>query len=65
MYFPDDPLFFQDPIFDSVPDAAARARMISRYDHDRTEERWALAFRFDIVLRGRDSAPFEDPGHAG
>jgi protocatechuate 3,4-dioxygenase, beta subunit len=65
MYFPDDPLFFQDPIFNSVPDEAARARMISRYDHDRTEERWALAFRFDIVLRGRASTPFEDADHDG
>ena len=25
MYFPDDPLFFQDPIFNSIPDPAARA----------------------------------------
>ena len=26
MYFPDDPLFFQDPIFNAVPDPAARQR---------------------------------------
>ena len=25
MYFPDDPLFFQDPIFNAVPDPARRA----------------------------------------
>ena len=59
MYFPDDPLFFQDPIFNSVRDEKARQRMISTYDHESTKEEWALAFRFDIVLRGRDATPFE------
>jgi protocatechuate 3,4-dioxygenase beta subunit len=59
MYFPDDPLFFQDPIFNSVPDPQARARLISAYDHDATTDHWALGFRFDIVLRGREQTPFE------
>jgi protocatechuate 3,4-dioxygenase beta subunit len=59
MYFPDDPLFFQDPIFNSVPDERARARMVSAYDHDVTTDQWALGFRFDIVLRGREQTPFE------
>ena len=59
MYFPDDPLFFQDPIFNSVRDEKARQRMISTYDHESTKEEWALAFHFDIVLRGRDATPFE------
>jgi protocatechuate 3,4-dioxygenase beta subunit len=59
MYFPDDPLFSQDPIFNSVPDPTARARMISVYDHDVTTDHWALGFRFDIVLRGREQTPFE------
>jgi protocatechuate 3,4-dioxygenase beta subunit len=59
MYFPDDPLFFQDPIFNSVPDEKARARMISSYDHDVTTDSWALGFKFDIVLRGREQTPFE------
>jgi len=60
MYFPGDPLFFQDPIFNSIPDPAARQRVISRYDHANSEPEWALAFEFDIVLRGRESTPFED-----
>jgi protocatechuate 3,4-dioxygenase beta subunit len=60
MYFPDDPLFDQDPIAGAVPDPAARARMISRYDHDATVAEWALGYRFDLVLRGRDATPFED-----
>jgi protocatechuate 3,4-dioxygenase beta subunit len=59
MYFPDDPLFYQDPIFNSVPDPAARQRMVSRYDHEATADHWALGFEFDIVLRGRDATSFE------
>ena len=60
MYFPDDPLFAQDPIFNSVPDEKARQRMISTFDLDATRPDWALAFRFDIVLRGREQTPFEE-----
>jgi protocatechuate 3,4-dioxygenase, beta subunit len=62
MYFPDDPLFAHDPIFNSVPDEAARRRMVSEFDLSRTVPQWALAFRFDIVLRGRVATPFEEPG---
>lgn len=61
MYFPDDPLFFQDPIFNSVPDPAARQRMVARYDHAATQPEWALGFAFDVVLRGRHATPFEPP----
>jgi protocatechuate 3,4-dioxygenase beta subunit len=61
MYFPDDPLFPYDPIFNSVPDPAARRRLISRFDLDATVEGWALGFAFDIVLRGRDATPTETP----
>jgi protocatechuate 3,4-dioxygenase beta subunit len=60
MYFPDDPLFSQDPIFNSIPDEKARQRMVSRYDHDITQSEWALGFQFDIVLRGRDASVFEE-----
>jgi protocatechuate 3,4-dioxygenase, beta subunit len=58
MYFPDDPLFFQDPIFNAIPEAA-RPAAISRYDHSRTVDHWAPAFAWDIVLRGADQTPFE------
>ncbi len=61
MYFPDDPLLAFDPIFTAVPDAAARLRMVSAFDMDATRPDWALAFRFDIVLRGRGGTPFEEP----
>jgi protocatechuate 3,4-dioxygenase, beta subunit len=59
MYFPNDPLFPHDPIFNSIPDERARQRLISRFDLDLTEPEWALGYRFDIVLRGRESTPFE------
>jgi len=57
MYFPDDPLFFQDPIFNSVRDERARKLMISAFDYESTEDSWALAFKWDIVLR---QTPMED-----
>jgi protocatechuate 3,4-dioxygenase, beta subunit len=59
MYFPGDPLFFQDPIYHSVRDPKHRERMISAFDLDNTIEEWALAYRFDIVLRGREATPME------
>ena len=59
MYFPGDPLFPFDPIFQSVPGERARQRLISTFDLSLTQPEWALGFRFDIVLRGRDSTPFE------
>lgn len=60
MYFPGDPLFAFDPIFQSIRDESARQRLISRFDLGTTEPEWALGYRFDIVLRGREATPFED-----
>jgi protocatechuate 3,4-dioxygenase, beta subunit len=62
MYFPDDPLFAYDPIWNSIPDPKARQRLVSRFDLETTVPNWALAFEFDIVLRGRDETPFESEG---
>ena len=59
MYFPGDPLLEFDPISQSVTDLKARARMISSFDLDNTVPEWALAYRFDIVLRGRNATPME------
>jgi protocatechuate 3,4-dioxygenase beta subunit len=56
MYFPGDPLLAYDPIYNSVP-ANARERMISSFSLDLTEPDYALAFTFDIVLRGRNETP--------
>jgi protocatechuate 3,4-dioxygenase, beta subunit len=60
MYFPGDPLFFQDPIFHSVRDARHRERMIAGFDLAQTVPEWALAYEFDVVLRGREATPMED-----
>jgi protocatechuate 3,4-dioxygenase beta subunit len=60
MYFPGDPLQPQDPILAALPSDAARRRLIAAYDHELTEPEWALGFRFDMVVRGREATPFED-----
>jgi protocatechuate 3,4-dioxygenase beta subunit len=60
MYFPGDPLFAYDPIFQSIPDEKARERLVSTFDLGLTEPETALGYRFDIVLRGRNSTPFEE-----
>jgi protocatechuate 3,4-dioxygenase, beta subunit len=58
MYFPGDPLLPSDPILGSVPERA-RERLVSRLDLDTTVPEWALGYRWDIVLRGRQATPLE------
>jgi protocatechuate 3,4-dioxygenase beta subunit len=60
MYFPGDPLLALDPIFLATPDEAARNRLIAKFDLAITQPNWALGYRFDITLRGRDATPMED-----
>ncbi len=60
MYFPGDPLFPFDPIYNSIRDERARQRLVSRFDLPTTQPEWALSYRFDIVLRGSDATVFED-----
>jgi len=60
MYFPGDPLLAFDPIFQSVREEKARQRLVAGFDLATTEPEWALGYRFDIVLRGRDATPFEE-----
>jgi protocatechuate 3,4-dioxygenase beta subunit len=50
MYFPGDPLFAFDPIFQSIPDEKARQRLVARFDLDTTEPEWALGYQWDIML---------------
>jgi protocatechuate 3,4-dioxygenase beta subunit len=61
MYFPGDPLFPYDPIFNAVRDPKARALLVSRFDIAHTQPEWALAFEWDIVLGrgGRETTPLE------
>jgi protocatechuate 3,4-dioxygenase, beta subunit len=61
MYFPGDPLLALDPIFNSVPDVDARQRLVAAFDLGATVPEFALAYRFDFVLRGREATPMEPP----
>ncbi len=57
MFFPGDPLLALDPIFNSVPDEAARMRMVADLVLEQGIEEVALGYRFDIVLRGVSATP--------
>jgi protocatechuate 3,4-dioxygenase, beta subunit len=61
MYFPGDPLLELDAIFMSVPSSEARQRLVARFDHQSSRPHYALGYRFDIVLRGREETPLEGP----
>ena len=52
MYFPADPLFPLDPIYNAITDEKARLRLVANYDHDVTTPERALGYRWDIVLDG-------------
>ena len=58
-YFPDDPLIEIDPIANAAP-MPYRQRMVARLDMGVTEPDWALGYRFDVVLKGREQTPFEE-----
>lgn len=58
MYFPGDPLLAIDPIYNSVPDEAARRRLVSTLALETGIEGIALGYRFDIALAGARSTPF-------
>jgi protocatechuate 3,4-dioxygenase beta subunit len=62
MYFPGDPLFALDPIYQSIPDQAARDRLIASYDHDLSVPEWSLGYRWNIVLTGSRATWFEPEG---
>jgi protocatechuate 3,4-dioxygenase beta subunit len=59
MYFPGDPLLAADPIFNCTADPEARGRLVSAFDWEATVPGFALGYRFDIVLRGRQATPLE------
>jgi protocatechuate 3,4-dioxygenase beta subunit len=59
MYFEGDPLLATDPVIHSIPDPAARERLIAAYDADSSEAEYALSYRWDVVLRGRVETPWE------
>jgi protocatechuate 3,4-dioxygenase beta subunit len=59
MYFPNDPLFALDPIYQSIADPAARQRLIGTYNHDESVTEWSLGYNWDIVLTGSKSTWME------
>jgi len=62
MYFPGDPLFPYDPIFNAVRDPEARKLLVARFDLATTAPEWSLAYEWDIVLgrSGRGATPREE-----
>ena len=52
MYFPGDPLFGLDPIYQSIRDQRARDRLVATYDHEVTSHEENTGYRWDIVLTG-------------
>ncbi len=65
MYFPRDPLFDLDPIYQSIVDPAARKRLVAGYDHDLTEAEYATGYRWDIVVAGSARTWTESESHHG
>ena len=60
MYFEGDPLIRHDSILNTIPDAAARERLVALLDMNAAVPLDSLAYRFDIVLRGRRQTVFEN-----
>lgn len=59
MYFPGDPLFALDPIYNTIWRQKDRDALIGVYDHELTSPEWATGYRFDIVVDGPDATWFE------
>ncbi|MCD1287404.1 MULTISPECIES: protocatechuate 3,4-dioxygenase subunit beta [unclassified Brevibacterium] len=60
MYFPSDPLFALDPIYQSITDQKARDRLVATYNHDITEHEFLMGYNWDIVLTGANRTWMEE-----
>jgi len=60
MYFEGDPHIALCPILQSIPDPNAIDRLVARLDMEHTVPMDIRAYRFDIVLRGRQATVFEN-----
>jgi protocatechuate 3,4-dioxygenase beta subunit len=60
LYFEGDPLIARCPIIATIPDPAAIDRLIAPLDMNAAIPLDCLAYKFDIVLRGRRSTLFEN-----
>ena len=65
MYFEGDPLIPHDTIIATIPDKSAVERLIARLDLNAARPLEHLAYRFDIVLRGRRQTLFENKLQGG
>lgn len=60
MYFEGDPLIAQCPIVNTIKDKAAISQLIAALDMNETIPLDTIAYKFDIILRGRRSTLFEN-----
>src|ERR1700728_3418922 len=60
MYFEGDPLILHDTIIATIPDKSAAERLVAKLDLGMAVPLECLAYRFDIVLRGRRQTFFEN-----
>ena len=60
MYFEGDPLIARCPIANTIPSTEALARLVAPLDMQAAIPMDCLAYRFDIVLRGRRQTHFEN-----
>jgi len=60
MYFEGDPLIPHDSILATIPDKSATERLTARLDLNAAKPLECLAYRFDIMLRGRRQTLFEN-----
>jgi len=65
MYFEGDPLIPHDQILNTIPDKAAIDRLVAKLDLQASVPLDSLAYRFDIVLRGRRQTVFENKLQGG
>jgi protocatechuate 3,4-dioxygenase beta subunit len=60
MYFEGDPMIWQCPIVGTLPSREAVESLVARLDRAASVPFDALAYRFDITLRGRRQTVFEN-----
>ena len=60
MYFEGDPLIPHCPIAQTIPDQAAIDRLVARLDLNASVPLDTLAYKFDVVLRGKRQTLFEN-----
>jgi protocatechuate 3,4-dioxygenase beta subunit len=60
LYFEGDPLIAQCPIVNTIADKAAIGQLIAALDMNASIPLDTIAYKFDIVLRGRRSTLFEN-----